>query len=377
MKTLALAVLAFFACAGTALADGGFKVEGDSLENMKLSFDETGLDRSTPEAAAASFLKVVYSVRADARLELRFESLSVAHTEKLLGAFLTDDEKTEVLGALKKRIADLEKTVGDQKPPRIEVTAKDEAAKDLADVVDFKVHTSSKRPCWKCEEKTDPSCGQCKGSGFVEREDDELVRVTLKKDAEKKDVWRVAHFYTQCWACKGAKQECPNCKNTRFREDDFLKGPPSFDEVDAKAPKADLSTPEAAFDSLAGALRAVKASELAARTKLKLGFDAFKAFLIDPGYPEAEKRKIDVKAHERLEVTKNEDGSVYVTFARPNEARKGETGPAGRVKLVKQGDAWKVATFEERCWECGYGGDQKKCGTCNKTGFVKAKDLPY
>ncbi len=377
MKKLAFGALALLALfPQPALADGGFRLDGETFDDAKVVFDPAGLDRDSPEASARSFLKVLFGLRADAGTELKAGKIQVDHMAKRMGPLLTDDARNDILAESRKMIAAAEKRMGEPHPIKIEVTKKDGDGDQVN--LEYKVRYFSVRPCVKCEDKPRPECTECKGKGVVEKEVDEPGRITVKKDGA---IWRIKTHQTPCWSCKGKDEpdeDCRICKGTGFREDDMIKGPPPIDgQVDAKLPKKDLSTPEAAFDTFAATLRVLRVEERTMDSRFASAFEEFKKHLLVAAAP-PEKPKHDVKAPVRLEVQKQDDGSVWVTYMRADGPEAGEKKKAsGRIKLVKVRDSWLVAAFEEKCWSCGYGDEEKKCEKCGGSGFAKVKNPPY
>src|SRR5438105_4660144 len=95
-RRFVLGALALVAMAGPALGDGGFRIEGDTLDDVKLVFDSKGLERSSPEASARSLITVMLGMKA-AKLEGRVDALTAEYEARNLHVFLAPEVRAPLV----------------------------------------------------------------------------------------------------------------------------------------------------------------------------------------------------------------------------------------------------------------------------------------
>ena len=405
MKKLRLAYSVLLAlCFAAPATAGGFKFEGESLEELKLIFDKEGLSRATPEQSLSAVLNMYGFIRGEGRALIKFFRLEAAikcfepvlSAEMLKSNFGRQQQEFKFYKKFKTAMT-----------PVVKVTLKTtKKTSETEALIPYAIKTTSKEPCKSCQgEKGKSDCNSCKGEGFKERTRTEKGQgLLLKKD----DIWLVKEMRKACYSCKGAKactqctskdpkapplakgQKCWGCKGTKicrdckgqgFREDNFFRGPklvkdlPKKPEFPSEGP--DLSTPRAVYSHFCDARKMFALARIQFENNAVVAFKEFAMFF--HGEYKANESKFNAPKYifkaDSLGADKTD---AIIDFER---SYGGDSkGNPYKMQLIKIDNKWTITGFIENCWRCrGSGKDYNKkdpCKKCAGKGLAQMTRIP-
>lgn len=355
-----MALLLSFFISSSLLWAGGFKIEGDKFENLKMVFDKGDLSLSRAEKAARGYLEIHSKMALDGTIKRALEKVSLKKRKALLSPLLTPEGIKQVFGQ-EEAFGSLEEKL----VPRLKFSYKMEklAEKKVSSGevhLSFRIFLESSQICNYCNGTTkadagpqkDKPCAACRATGIQEMN---LIQVTKLVLLLLGQEWKIRKVFQVCQECpEGNPKKCPTCHG---RKNIPENSPRLLENLTQNFPplpsgKADLSTAEKVVDEFIQRDNLMQTMQIRVIDELAPALNEFFQFFFDPSVlskasPPAY-QKITFRLPPAQEVEKGKKllkASLLI--------EKGRTFQRRFTLLQGEGKEWKINRIEDQCWRCG------------------------